>query len=434
MTSPDSRPEIPDGTPTSSPPGPRVRPKVVRIIGRLNVGGAARQACLLHSRLAGPFQTRLIAGSLAEGEEDMSYLLASEGGVVRVPQMSRKISPWSDCVAFWKIFRLLRRERPDIVHTHTAKAGALGRLAAWLAGVPFIVHTYHGNVFYGYFGRFKSRIFLGIERLLGRISTQVIAISDSQRQELWAKYRVVPQEKVALLPNGFELAQFSRGDRAQARRRFGLPAEGLVVGWAGRMVPVKDVQLLAQVIRRAAEHGSNGTKIFFLVVGDGTERRELESLIRGCGNARLAGWQQDMAPVWRASDLALLTSRNEGTPTTLIEAMAAGLPFVATCVGGVPDLSATPLCDLPDGLGQEAANGFLTSRDPFALLYCIRRIAEDPEGAVRKGMVGRTLALERFSASRLIHDMTLLYQDLLSRKRRVPSAAARPSGATAPQA
>ena len=434
MTSLDPRPDVPGSAGAHPGQNPAAKPKVVRIIGRLNVGGAARQACLLHAELAGAFETRLIVGSLAQGEQDMSYLLASERGVFRVPQMSREISPWRDWLAFWRIFRILRRERPDIVHTHTAKAGALGRLAAWLAGVPCIVHTYHGNVFYGYFGALKSRIFLAVERMLGKMSTQVIAISESQRQELGAQYRVVTREKVALVPNGFELAQFSQGDRAQARRRFGLPAEGVVVGWAGRMVAVKDVQLLGQVIRRAAENGRNGTKISFLVAGDGTDRPELESLIQGCDNARLVGWQQDMAPVWRASDLALLTSRNEGTPTTLIEAMAAGLPFVATRVGGVPDLSAAPLRELPGGLGQEAANGFLASQDPEALLYCIRQIADDPPGASRKGMVGRALALDRFSAPRLVQDMTHLYQNLLSRKRSLPSAAARSSGATAPQA
>ena len=409
------------------------RLKVVRIIARLNVGGAARQACLLHAQLAGSFETRLVVGSLAAGEEDMSYLLGSERGVFRVPQMSREISLRRDWVAFWRIFRFLRRERPDIVHTHTAKAGALGRLAAWLAGVPCVVHTYHGNVFHGYYGPFKSRIILSVERTLGRMSTQVIAISDSQRQELCAKYRVASPNKVVLVPNGFELGQFSQGDRTEARRSFGLPEESFVVAWAGRMVAVKDVQLLAQVIRKAAADG-HPAKIFFLVVGDGTDRREFESLLQGCGNLRLVGWQREMAPVWRASDLALLTSRNEGTPTTLIEAMAAGLPFVATNVGGVQDLAAAPLRPLSDGVGVEAGNGFLTARNPDALLACIQQIANDPEGARRKGMAGRALALERFAAPRLLRDMTLLYQGLLSRRPRPASAQARSSEETAPQA
>ncbi len=410
------------------------KPKVVRIIARLNGGGPARQACLLHAELVGAFETRMVVGSLAEGEEDMSYLLASEHGVVRLSEMSREISPWSDGVAFWRIFRFLRRERPDIVHTHTAKAGALGRLAAWLAGVPVIVHTYHGNVFHGYFGAFKTSTFLALERLLGRITTQVIAISESQRQELCTTYRVVPQEKIALVRNGFELAQFSQGDRIEARRKFGLPAEAFVVGWAGRMVSVKDMQLLGQVIRKAAENGTHGAKICFLVAGDGRDRVELESLVQGCGNARLVGWQQDMTPVWRASDVALLTSRNEGTPTSLIEAMAAGLPFVATRVGGVQDLSAAPLRELPDDLGLEAANGFLTSRTPEALLYCVWQVANDPERARQMGRVGQALALDRFSAPRLLEDMSLLYRNLLSRKGKAPSPTLRPSGTTTHQA
>jgi hypothetical protein len=124
--------------------------KVVRIIARLNVGGPARQACLLHDELSGEFDCSLVFGKLAEGEHDMSHLLRVESGVVRLPQLSRKISMWSDAVTIWRLVRLLRKQRPDIVHTHTSKAGALGRVAAWLAGVPVIVHTYHGHVFKDY--------------------------------------------------------------------------------------------------------------------------------------------------------------------------------------------------------------------------------------------------------------------------------------------
>ena len=396
------------------------KPKVVRIIARLNVGGAARQVCSLHEKLAGAFETRLIIGRLASGEEDMSYLLSSGHNVYRLPQMSREVSFWGDSVALWRIWKFLRRERPDIVHTHTAKAGVLGRLAAWLAGVPVVVHTYHGHVFYGYFSPAKTRMYLAVERFVGRLSTRVIAVSESQREELAMQYRVAAPEKVIVVHNGFELAHFSSGPREDARQALGFADGDFLVAWAGRMVPVKDVQLLASVVRKAAESGS---RIYFLIVGDGTDKAVLESMVQGCTNVRLLGWRQDMAPIWSAADMALLTSRNEGTPTALIEAMAAGLPFVTTDVGGVRDLALAPIKDLPDGMGCRAANGFLTPRTPEALLHGIQQIASDAQAARQMGAAGRAFALERFSVQRQVEEISQLYNVLLTRSRKVTSAA-----------
>src|SRR5262249_23617196 len=162
------------------------------------------------------------------------------------------------------------------------------------------------------------------------------------------------------------------------------------------------------------------------VVGDGTERAQLESLIKGCGNARLLGWRRNVDQIWSAADVALLTSRNEGTPTALIEAMAAGLPFVATRVGAVPDLALDPLHDLPEGMGLEAATGFLTVRTPEAILHCIDRLASDRELGARMGRAGRAFATGRFSAQRLVREMDLLYRALLAEKHQAASSGARP--------
>jgi len=386
------------------------RPKLVRITARLTVSGVAQQVCMLHENLAPNFETRLIIGSLAEGESDMSHLLSSEQNVLRLPQMSREVSARTDFLAFWKILKFLRRERPEIVHTHTAKAGALGRSAAWLAGVPIIVHTYHGHVFHSYFGALKNWIFLTIERILGRLSTRVIAVSESQQHDLCSKYRVAPREKFVVIENGFKLERFSSLCREDARRQLGLSPDDFVVVWAGRMVPVKDTQLLAQVIRRAAEKQS---KICFLILGDGTQRQEFESLIRGYENVRLFGWQHNMAPIWSAADLALLTSRNEGTPTVLIEALAAGRPFVSTNVGGVRDLAVGDLQELPGNMGHRVANGYLASRTPESLLYCIEQMANNPRIAKEMGSVGQSFALQHFCEGRLLEQMSKLYQTLL---------------------
>ena len=387
--------------------------KIVRIVGRLT-GGPARQACLLHERLATLFDTRLIMGSLSPGEHDMSDLLSSQDNVLKVTAMEREVS-WSDARAFWKIFRFLRRERPDVVHTHTAKAGALGRIAAWLAGVPVIVHTYHGHVFHGYFGRLKTRVYLAIERALARITSCVVAISESQCDELSEKYRVVSRQKISLIQNGFELGAFSAKDRQQMRQALGLRPEHFVFVWAGRMAPVKDVKLLAQVIRIAAAAQSTAR---FLVVGDGEERTALEAEIQGCANAMLLGWRRDMERVWSAADAAILTSRNEGTPTALIEAMAVGLPFVSTNVGGVADLAVGTRQELPGGMGRRVGNGFLAERTADALYYSVAELVANRDVARQMGNLGHDFVKTRFASDRLVEELTALYLELLRKSGR----------------
>lgn len=399
-------------------------PKLVRIIARLNVGGAAQQVCMLHERLFPTFDTYLITGSLAEGEHDMGYLLSSERNVLRLPKMSREISVLSDALTFWKIYRFLRRVRPEIVHTHTAKAGAVGRFAAWMARVPVIVHTYHGHVFHGYFGPTKTRAFLAVERFLGRISTRIIAISESQWQDLAVKYRVAVPEKIAIIQNGLDLTRFSQGSREAARASLGLTDDEFIVTWAARLAPVKDVELLASVIKKAAE---SGRRFRFLIVGDGTERGKLESLISGCANVNLLGFRADMETIWRASDAALLTSLNEGTPTALIEAMAAHVPFVATNVGGVQDVAAGDFQKLPDEMGLQAANGFLTPRTTEALMYGLDALAGNSELRTQMGDAGYNFVTERFSTSRLMAELTGLYRTLLEGKRGLAPHAAEPA-------
>lgn len=376
------------------------------------VSGPARNACLLHEQLRSDFDTRLICGSPCQGEHDMAYLLSSEQDVYRLAEMSREIS-LSDLKALFKLWRILRREKPQILHTHTAKAGALGRAAGWLAGVPVMIHTYHGHVFHGYFSSRKTRFFLAIERLLAKITTRIVAISESQRQELSVKYAVAPASKITVVQNGFHFPEFSEEQRNQARRHFGFEPHEFVLVWAGRMAPVKDVRLLAEVVVGAHEVSSPAR---FLVVGDGEERPVLEQLVSGCGNVRLLGWQKDMDLIWRAADAAILTSRNEGTPTALIEAMAAGLPFVSTDVGGVRDLAAGECIPMPPEHGLRAANGYLTPRRADALLHAIDRMVSDRSQSREMGAQGRQFVRERFAANRLVNDMRELYFELLGRR------------------
>jgi len=334
--------------------------------------------------------------------------------------MSRKIAPWLDIVAFWKLLKFLARVKPDVVHTHTAKAGGLGRVAAWLVGVPVIVHTYHGNVFHGYFGPLKTRFYLAIERLLAHLSTQIITVSESQRDDLCVKYHVAPPEHIVVIHNGVELERFFPPRREEARNVLAVPAEAFVAVWAGRMVPIKDMHLLALVVRQTAERHDN---VQFLIVGEGTEKHKLESLLRGCGNVRLLGWTQHIEEIWFAADVAVLTSRNEGTPTTLVEAMAAGLPFVATEVGGVRDLAVSPLSELPGKIGHQAANGFLTARTPDAIVQCIQKIANNAQLKTRMGSAGHQFVWENFSVPRMVRETRQLYQALLVKSDKLAPAA-----------
>lgn len=380
--------------------------KIVRIIGRLNVGGPARQACLLHERLRPEFETVLISGHPDKGEEDMSYLLASERGVSWVDSMSRPVRLLSDLKSLVAIYRVLRREKPDIVHTHTAKAGTLGRIAAIFARVPVRIHTFHGHVFAGYFGSFKTWLYLSIERFLARFTTRIVTVSDGQARELAEKYKVAPRQKIQVIRNGFEWKDSSRS-REDLRAELEIKPEQVVVLWMGRVVPIKGIALLASVIRSTAEN----TSLLFLIAGGGTEQAVFEDSTRGCSNVRMLGWHRDVCPLLKASDVVLLTSINEGTPTSLIEAMLAGKPFIATEAGGTSDLAIGLRDALKPGIRQ-AENGFMVERKAEPIVDCLAQLATDAPLRAAMGRSGQEHALENWGADRLLIDMKKLYYEL----------------------
>lgn len=381
--------------------------KVARIIARLNIGGPAIHVCSLHQKLYPEFETLLATGRLDAGEADMSYLLQSERGVVWVSTMSRPVRLASDFATFVRIWRLLRREQPDIVHTHTAKAGTVGRAAALLAGVPVIVHTYHGHIFRGdYFGPLLTRVFLGIERLLNRFTTQIVTVSESQARELAEEFQVAPRRQIAVLPNGYDFSRYpDLASRDALRRAWGISDEQTLVVWAGRMVPVKNLALLVEIVRRARTN----SKVRFVIAGGGSEEAMVERALAGCENVRLIGWSRDMTGLWSAADIALLTSRNEGTPSSLIEAMAAGKPFITTAVGGVMDL----LVGKPQAEEEprQYGNGF-TFDSAAGAVRAISLLADHSELARSMGAAGRQFALRTYSVERLVDDMRALYYKL----------------------
>jgi glycosyltransferase involved in cell wall biosynthesis len=386
--------------------------RVLRAIARLNMGGPTLHVSYLSAGLRERgYETMLVAGTVGQGEQSMAYV-ADELGVpvVTIPHLHREISPVRDLLATWRLARIIRIERPTILHTHTAKAGAVGRAAALLAGrsrPPIIVHTFHGHVLRGYFGRFWTGVFRLLERLLARITDALVAVSPEVRDELVA-LGVAPASKFRVIRLGIELDNRVSSDgsaRAETRRTMGVPEARFVVGWIGRMTGVKRTDLVLKGFRALRD---NGVDAILCMVGDGPDRAAVEQLAGELGIVRdclFAGYQEDVGPFFAAFDVFVLPSGNEGTPVTAIEALATGCPVVATRVGGVPDV-------VDDGV-----DGFLVA--PGAVQEVAARLAElarDPELRVRMGAAGRERMRTRYAVDRLVDDVDRLYRELLEWK------------------
>jgi glycosyltransferase involved in cell wall biosynthesis len=386
------------------------RIRVLRAIARLNVGGPALHVTYLSSGLASRgYDTTLVAGEIAPGEESMAFVAERAGvEIVGVRGLSREVSPIRDLLAAIRLAAVIRRVHPQIVHTHTAKAGAVGRAAAVLAGRPrpIVVHTFHGHVLRGYFGPLGSRAFRLIETALARATDVLVAVSPQVRDEL-VRLGVAPAEKFTVVRLGIELEPRVQctEDRFAIRRRLGIGEERFVVGWFGRMTAVKRTEDLLAAFAVLRERGVDAV---LLLVGDGTDRPRLEEQAFRLGLARhclFLGYQEEVAPWYAACDVVALTSANEGTPVTVIEALAAGRPVVATDVGGVPDVIA------------EGVDGFLVEpRDTAALADRLERLAADPALRAAMGERGRARALERYAVGRLVDDVDALYRSLLAER------------------
>jgi glycosyltransferase involved in cell wall biosynthesis len=388
-------------------PAARERVRVVRAIARLNVGGPALHVTYLSRGLTERgYDTTLVAGEIGRGEESMAFVAERAGvEVVPVPGLSREVSPVHDLLATIRLARLIREVRPQIVHTHTAKAGAVGRAAAVLAGRPrpLVVHTFHGHVLHGYFGAVGSRAFQLIEKALAKVTDVLVAVSPQVRDEL-VRLGVAPAEKFTVIRLGIELEPrvHSAEDGAAVRRRIGIAEDRFVVGWFGRMTAVKRTEDLLGALAALRERGVDA---LLLLVGDGADRARLEEEAFRLGLARhclFLGYQEDVAPWYAACDAVVLTSANEGTPVTIIEALAAGRPVVVTSVGGVPDVVA------------EGVDGFLVEPgDTVALADRLERLATDDRLRAQFGARGRARALSRYSVERLVEDVDVLYRSLL---------------------
>lgn len=409
--------------------------KIARIIARLNVGGPARHVVWLNKALQDEnFQSVLLTGTVPEGEEDMSWF-AAENGVEPhyIPEMSRELSP-KDAVSLLKIYREFRREQPDIIHTHTAKAGTIGRVAGffyrWLTWKIFLgkprrvkfIHTYHGHVFHSYYGRRKTQFFLFIEKTLARLaSDKIIVISNQQFDEIHKQFGVGKEKQFEVIPLGIDLEKFENAEekRQILRDEIGAKDDEILVGLVGRLTEIKNISLLLRVANIYKEQMSEDLpKLKFLVVGDGNLREALEAeaaeldlndIVTFLGN------RNDTEVVYPALDIVALTSHNEGTPLSLIEAMGNSRAVISTAVGGVVDLL---------GKEKEEKYGFtvcerglrvVPNNEEFfyeGLIY----LAKSEKLREELGKIGEEFVFSNYSKERLIAEIKNLYCELLQEK------------------
>lgn len=391
-------------------------PRVLRIINRFNLGGPTYNVAYLTRYLPEAYNT-VLAGGPEEASEGSSLHITEKLGIkpIIIPELQREIRFGSDIKAYRILKQLIRETRPDIVHTHASKAGAIGRLAAIHAGVPVIVHTFHGHVFHSYFGTLKTAFYKVIERYLAKRSHAIVAISPLQKKELTETYRICSKEQTHVIPLGFDLARFSENTvskRAAFRERFKVNDGEIAIGIIGRLAPVKNHHLFIDAV--AYVNRCSSKKIRAFIIGDGELKNELCRYMTERELAfsesddppalfRFTGWQTEVDAVLAGLDMVCLSSKNEGTPVSLIEAQAAGKYILTTNVGGVTDII-------------EPGCGTITPPDDLeayqtALLHIVENI-ETFSAAVSAAV--KTIQ-EKFSYQRLIKDMDNLYQHLLKK-------------------
>jgi len=403
--------------------------KIVSIIARLNVGGPARHVIWLTEALQDDeFQSTLTTGTVPAGEEDMSYFAAQHKVVpIFIPEMSRELSP-KDVFSLWKVYQTIRREKPDIIHTHTAKAGTIGRVAGflyrWLSWGTFVgkprrvklIHTYHGHVFHSYYSKLKTKIFLSIEKILACVATdKIIVISQQQFEEINGKFGIGKTQQFEIIPLGIDLSQFQdwQSKRSLLREEIGAEADEILVGIVGRLTEIKNLSLFLEVARICKQHaGVNLPKMRFVIIGDGNLRGKLETdaaLLNIEDVVIFLGNRKDTDIFYSGLDIVALTSLNEGTPMSLIEAMANEKPIISTLVGGVVDLLGQVTED--KGEFQICERGLaVSSKSAEKFSKGLMYYAKDKKLQKRLGESGRRFVQAQHGNERLIDDIRNLYR------------------------
>lgn len=389
--------------------------RICRVIARLNGGGPAMH--LLHLARASDakrFRQVTVSGRVGVGEVDLTPDARNAGlEVVTVPSLGRELDPVADAVTVARLAAVFRKWRPDIVETHTAKAGTVGRIAAILARVPARVHVFHGHVFHGYFPPWKTRLFLEVERALARTSTRIIALGETQRRELLGYGIGTPRTTISV-PLGFDLKGFlsiltdgtdprSTALRAEMGVADAPRHRAPVIGIVGRLVPIKAHEVFLDAARTILAAMPDAR---FAIAGEGQRRADLERLASAAplaGRVRFLGWRHDTASLYAGLDLTILTSDNEGMPVTIIESMASGVPVVATNVGGIPDL-------IRDGV-----NGHLVPpRDPEAVARAALSILQNPVRRDAMAVAARASVVPEYEVDTLVARMDRLYREIVT--------------------
>lgn len=392
--------------------------KVLRIINRFNLGGITYNVAYLTKYLSSDYETMLIGGKEEEGEESSLHITDNLGlKPILIEELQRSIGFKSDYAAYKRIKQIIREYKPDIVHTHASKAGAVGRLAAIHCKVPVIVHTFHGHVFHSYFGALKTAFFKGIERYLAKRTDAIIAISDIQKKELTETFKICTPQQTHVINLGFDLERFTQNNdqkRKEFRAKYNLANDELAIGIIGRLAPVKNHELFIDAIENASKHSNKKIRAF--IIGDGETRMQLENYLISkkipfTNEASISklfcftSWIKNVDWALAGLDLVALSSKNEGTPVSLIEAQAAGKFIVSTNVGGTADI-----------LHKDC--GFLCNKDkPEEFISQILNATNNFETLSAKAKNGQQQVLAQFSYKRLVNDVENLYNTLLKNKK-----------------
>jgi glycosyltransferase involved in cell wall biosynthesis len=389
-------------------------PKILRIINRFNIGGPTFNVAYLTKYLSSEYETLLIGGDKEDGEASSLHVLDELNlQPIILKNIKRKVSVLSDIKAFFEIRKIIQSYKPDIVHTHASKAGALGRLAAITCSVPYIVHTYHGHVFHSYFGKFKTTVFKIIERALAKKTNVLVAISEIQKRELSQIHKIAKPEKFAVIPLGFDLDRFQSQQtekRSDFRKQYGIKTDEIVIGILGRLVEIKHHTFFIELAKYFEDE-----KVKFFIVGDGNLREHLIEYANSLGldtvyqpelgmsaKVTFTSWITKTDWFFAGVDIVALTSKNEGTPVSLIEAQAAGKPVITTRVGGVENILPHnyPYCYAVDAYDA----------------YCqgLNELIAHHKNNQLGNLIDSKRIITEYSYQRLVADMEKVYANLLS--------------------
>lgn len=379
--------------------------KVLHIITRLDKGGSAENTFLTITGLNQiNYSVTLLSGPVAPPDQERRRQVEEYGiQYIYIPKLVRNIHFINDLKTLITIYNFLRREKFDIVHTHTSKAGLLGRLAAKIAGVPIIIHTPHGHVFFGYFGRLKTNIFILLEKLASRMTDIIITLTNSEKED-YLKYRIAPEHKFTVIYSGVDLNRFMQRASEEAQNfkiELGIPEKSSIVGTVGRLVPVKGLEFLIKAAKLVIQKFPD---TFFILAGDGHLGQNLKKQASELGiekNIIFLGWRDDVARIISTYDIFVLPSLNEGMGRVLVEAMALGKPIVASGIGGIPDLV------------THGRNGFLVPpKNPEQLANYIQILLENKEQREKMGQAGKKIAVN-FSKEIMVERIAELYRELM---------------------